>query len=115
MISAGLRLQEEWWPVELYVDSGATYTILRTRVAEDADFDYQRGRKVHAQVGDGSLIPVFLHDLPLQIGPMRFKATIGFSEKLGVSFNLLGRLGVFDRFKVCFREKRRVLTFQPEG
>jgi len=39
---------------------------------------------------------------------------VGFSEKLGVGFNLLGRAGVFDRFKVCFQERERVLTFEAE-
>jgi hypothetical protein len=84
-------------------------------VAEDAGLDYTSGRKVHVQVGDGSLIPVFLHDLPTQIGATQFEASVGFSARLGVPFNLLGRMGVFEHFKICFHEKRKVVSFQAVG
>ena len=113
MISAGLRVKQGWLPVELYVDSGAAYTIVRAKVADDAGFDYEKGRRVFVQVGDGALIPVFLHNLSIQIGAKRFDAEIGFSAKLGVPFNLLGRVGVFEHFRICFHEKRRAVTFQP--
>ena len=72
-------------------------------------------RLLHTQVligGDGSLIPVYLHDLPLQIGNKLIRAPVGFSERLGVAFNLLGRLGVFEHFTICFREKQKTISFQ---
>jgi Aspartyl protease len=115
MISAGLYLAGLWRPVELYVDSGAAYTILRAKVANDVGFPYEKGRRILVQVGDGALIPVFRHDLPLQIGGRRFVVPIGFSAKLGVSFNLLGRAGVFEHYRILFREKRRVVSFQAEA
>ena len=101
-----------WLPIQVYVDSGAAYTILRAKVAEDAGFDYAQGNKVLVQVGDGAKIPVWLHDLPVQIGTNRIKAPVGFSDKLGVPFNLLGRLGAFEHFRICFHEKRRIVSFQ---
>ena len=113
MISAGIRVRDGWQPVEFFVDSGATYTILRAQAARDVGLDFASGRKVFAQVGDGSLIPVYLHDLPMQIGGVSFRAPLGFSERLGVAFNLLGRLGVFERFRICFYEKKRLMSFLP--
>lgn len=113
MISAGIRLGENWRPVEFYVDSGAAHSIVRAPAAPDPDIDYTKGRKVLIQVGDGSFIPVFLHDLPIQIGSVQIIAPIGFSAKLGVPFNLLGRFGVFNHFRVCFHETRRLVSFQP--
>ena len=115
MISAGIRLRDAWQAVELFVDSGASYTILRGKVADETGFDYTQGRKIFVQVGDGTMIPVFLHHLTVQIGGKSFVAPIGFSAKLGVPFNLLGRLGVFEHFKICFHEKRKVVSFQPVG
>ena len=113
MVSAGLNLGSVWQPVELFIDLGATYTILWPKLAQSLGFDWRAGRKLFLQVGDGSHIPVYLHRLGVQIGPTRFKATVAFSDKLGVGFHLLGRHDVFERFKICFHEKRRLVTFQP--
>ena len=111
--SVGICIHGRWRVVEPYVDSGAFYSLFHAEFATDLGLDFKTGRRMYAQVGDGSLIPVFLHKLRLQIGHVQFKATVGFSEKLGVRFHLLGRQDVFDRFRICFHEKRRVLTFQP--
>ena len=64
-------------------------------------------------VGDGSLIPVYFHILPVKISHVLFKATIGFSPRLGVGFNLLGRKNVFKRFDVTFSDSRRTVIFSP--
>ncbi len=112
MVPAGICVAGRWWVVQFYVDSGAFYTLLHARHAVDCGLDFKKGRKWFAQVGDGSLIPVFLHRLPMQIGGKRFEATVGFSEKLGIRFNLLGRQDVFQHFKICFHERRKVVTFQ---
>jgi hypothetical protein len=62
---------------------------------------------------EASFLPIYLHELEVQVGTDRFSAQVGFSEKLGVGFNLLGRAGIFERFKICFQESRCVLTFEP--
>jgi predicted aspartyl protease len=63
MISAAIEFSGRWSAVELYVDSGATFTILHAQVAQAMGLNFGAGRKVLVQVGDGSLIPVHLHDL----------------------------------------------------
>ena len=63
-------------------------------------------------VGDGSFIPTDIHDLSIHIGPWAVTAPVGFSERLGVGFNVLGRTGVFDQFQVCFNDRTRRVTFQ---
>jgi len=68
IITLAIRYGERWFPVEAYVDSGATY---------------------------------------------RLTVPLGFSDKLGVRFNLLGRTGIFSHFKVCFDEQDFVITFSP--
>ena len=112
LITFGLRIGDLWQAVEAYVDSGATYTVLHAQIAQAAGFDYRRGTLIYLQVGDGSFIPVHLHELELQIGPVRFPATIGFSERLGIASNLMGRFDVLSRFAVCFEEQRGFLTFE---
>ena len=44
------------------------------------------------------LVSSDLHDLEIQIGKHRVVVPLGFSGKLGISFNLLGRTGIFDFF-----------------
>jgi len=65
-------------------------------------------------VGDGGFIPVYLHKLDVKVGDIPFKATIGFSERLGVGFNLLGRKDFFTHFDITFSDKTRILTFTPK-
>ena len=112
LITIGLKLGEAWYPVEVYVDSGSAYSVLRAQIADGIGFDYRSGNQLYIQVGDGSYIPVYLHELEMQLGTDRFTARVGFSDRLGVGFNLLGRASVFERYKVCFQESQRLLTFE---
>lgn len=112
MVTIGVKLGNDWYPMELYVDSGAAYTLLRAQIAVGIGFNYRSGNRIYLQVGDGGFIPVYLHDFEMQIGTERFHAQVGFSDKLGVGFNLLGRASVFERFRICFQEAQRVLTFE---
>ena len=96
-----------------FVDSGATFSMLTVDEAMRIGIDWQSGRRQMIVVGDGSYIPTFIHDLPIQIGSTQITAPIGFSERLGVGFNLLGRTGVFNQFEVCFNDHTRKVTFQP--
>ena len=98
--------------VWVFVDSGATFSILSVDDAERIGINWESGRPQMIVVGDGSFIPTFIHDLPIQIGATQITAPIGFSERLGVGFNLLGRTGVFDQFQVCFNDRSRRVTFQ---
>jgi hypothetical protein len=112
IITMGVKIEGIWYPVEVYVDSGSAYTVLHARIADGVGFDYRAVEPIYLQVGDGSFIPVYLHDLEVQMGAERFTAKVGFSEKLGVGFNLLGRADIFDRFRICFQESQGILTFE---
>ena len=113
IVTLAIRYRDRWHPVEAYVDSGATYSVFTMQVADRLGLGYRSGRRTYVQVGDGSFIPVYLHDLEIQVGKHRFMAPLGFSDRLGVRFNLLGRVGIFNHFKVCFDEESFVVTFSP--
>ena len=95
-----------------FVDSGATFSIFSIDDAQRIGIDWDKGRRQMIVVGDGSYIPTYFHDLKLQIGYREITAPIGFSERLGVGFNILGRTGIFDKFQVCFNDHDRKVTFQ---
>jgi hypothetical protein len=87
MVPVGICIKGRWQVAQLYVDSGASNTLMHAQFAIDLGLEFRKGRKMFAQVGDGSLIPMYLHKLPMQIGGKRFEAPVGFSERLGVRFN----------------------------
>ena len=99
--------------VWVFVDSGATFTMIGATEASDIGIDWRSGRRQMIVVGDGSYIPTYIHDLPVQIGGAQITIPIGFSERLGVGFNLLGRTGVFNQFEVCFNDHNKKVAFQP--
>lgn len=113
IVTLAIQYGGNWYPVEAYVDTGATYGVFTVRVADRLGLAYRSGRRVYVQVGDGGFIPVYLHDLAIQLGKHRLTAPLGFSDKLGVRFNLLGRTGILSYFKVCFNEQAFVVTFSP--
>ena len=109
----GLHLNATWRRIDAYVDSGASYSIVHGDFARDVGYDFEQGSRILVKVGDGSLIPVFLHRVPLQIGSHRIDARMGFSNHLGLGFHLLARLDVFEHFRVCFHERERTVIFDP--
>ena len=110
IITLEIWTKERWVECDAYVDSGATYSIFHTDLAAVLGLTYHHGRKTMIRVGDGKLIPVYLHKLPIQFAGHKFQATIGFSESLGIGFNLLGRVDFFNRFRICFNDKERVVN-----
>jgi len=102
----------EGYKLWVFVDSGATFSIMSVDDAKRIGVDWEKGRRQMIVVGDGSFIPTYLHDLRVHIGDFEMIAPIGFSERLGVGFNVLGRTGIFDHFQVCFNEFARKVTFE---
>lgn len=114
MIPVKFKCGDEWYERWAFVDSGATYSIFHPREFAGTGIEHGQGRKQMVIVGDGSFIPVNFLKLHIKIGEMEVNATIGFSEHLGVGFNLLGRKDIFDNFKVCFSDSKKVVSFYKE-
>ena len=102
---------KEWVSYDTYVDSGAGYSIFHSDVAEDLEISLEDGDKVYITVGDGSQIIAYLHKILVRIADQKFKVTIGFSERLGIGFNIIGQEDIFDRFKICFDRSEKVIEF----
>ena len=103
----------DWITFDAFVDSGASYSIFKVEIGEILELDVEKGEKMFITVGDGSLIVVYIHQLDIQIGDEEFEAEIGFSKQLGIGFNVIGRKDIFERFKICFNEKDKVVDFYP--
>ena len=101
----------DWIEFKAYVDSGAGYSVFHESVIEILGLELEEGHKEYVAVGDGSLIPVYMHRIVVQLALEEFEAMIGFSKHLGIGFNIIGRRDIFERFKVCFMENARVVEF----
>ena len=99
-----------WHEVRVFVDSGATYTVLEYREIERLNIKLGND-KMYVKVGDGGYIAVNIVTLPIRIGDFEFKAKIGFSKDLGVGFNILGRKNIFEKFTVCLNDKNGIIKF----
>lgn len=102
---------KEWTEFKAYVDSGASYSIFRSEIIDILGIELEKGKKIHVIVGDGSLIPVYLHKIAVQVAEETFSATIGFSRRLGIGLNIIGRKDIFEKFKICFNEKEKIVEF----
>lgn len=65
------------------------------------------------KAADGNFIPVYLFRLPVQIADVKIRASVAFSDKLNIGFNLLGRQTIFSCFdEVAFNEREKRVIFR---
>ena len=114
MIPLRVKGEKGWYDVWTFVDSGATYSVFEASEADRLGIKLEKGKKMMIVVGDGSFIPVYLHKIIVRIGEEEFETEVGFSNHLGIGFNLMGRKGIFDKFKVCFSDFKSIVSFQKE-
>ena len=101
-----------WIPIIAYVDSGADVTLL------PASFIKALGIRVEEEeikeirgIGDAK-VPVIVRDVKMRIGDVVFNAKVAIALIEDVPY-LLGRESVLDRFKICFRQKDKIVCFKP--
>ncbi len=94
--------------IEAYLDSGAVVTLLRRSVAAEFGFVLESGRPIVLSNVGGAHTNAFVHEVNLRFSASNppVTAPIAFAASEGVP-NLIGRLGVFDRFEITFDPIRR--------
>jgi len=88
------------------IDSGATFAIFKSEVAEALGIKIKKGKKLSIGSVSGS-IPVYLHKVPVEVAGHGFVCKIGFSEVHVASINILGRDNFFKEFVVSFDDRNR--------
>ena len=102
-----------WLYLQAYVDSGASWTIFHTDVAQLLGIDLRRASRRYMALGNGSVLPVYLKRIRVRFAGAEFSILAGFSDALRVGFNLLGRADVFSRFVMSFNDRTRTLIATP--
>ena len=97
--------------VKALIDSGASFSVFRSEIAQDLGIVLEKGKKVYL-TGIGGRILGYVHELPLVLGDKIFRCKIVFSPEFNVSFNLLGRNNFFLPFIISFLEKNRKIIIQ---
>ncbi len=93
------------------VDSGSTLSVFRAEIADSLGVSIEKGERMVLQSANAPLV-VYVHKLRAELNGESFQLRVAFSEDLLTSFNMLGREGFFERFRVIFSERERVLTIE---
>ena len=99
-----------WIEVESYIDSGADITLIPFSLGKLLGFKIEKDRiKELSGIGEGK-ISVIIKKVPLRLGDVELSVRAAWALIEEVP-TLLGRLDVFDRFKITFDEKKRKIFF----
>ena len=102
-----------WLYLQAYVDAGASWTVFHSDVAQLLGMKLSGASRRYMALGNGSVIPMYLHRIRVRFAGQEFTVPAGFSDALKVGFNLMGRAGFFNRFVMCFNDRARLLTATP--
>jgi len=99
------------FPQWMYVDSGADITLIPLSVGKLIGLHRTRKDRLERIFGVGrSSIPIVVKRVSMQLGHAKFRARLAWSQIEDVPL-LLGRMDVFRKFDVTFREKTSVTIF----
>ncbi|MFH1838524.1 MAG: retropepsin-like aspartic protease [Candidatus Kuenenbacteria bacterium] len=93
------------------IDSGASYSIFRSEVAELLGLQVEKGKQIYLE-GIGGRILGYIHEVNLSVNKKIFKCKIIFSKEFLVSFNLLGRNNFFFPFLITFNETKKFVLLK---
>jgi len=94
-----------------YADTGATYSVFHSDYCEELGLVLRDGDRIDITVGDGGIIPVYIHPLAIRIEELSLRGAIGFSDRLGTGINILGRKDILDTSMVCFDGKNKEIVW----
>lgn len=101
---------KRWVGFTLYADSGADITLLPESACEGLGYNLKAGEPGYVGGITRGRIQVYVHEITMKLGEEVFRAKIAFAQTESVP-PLLGRTDVFDRFKVCYDNKRKETVF----
>ena len=104
-----------WLYLQAYVDSGASWSVFHLDVAQLIGIKLNRAKRRYIALGNGSVLPIYLHKIKVRFAGVEFNVPAGFSDALHMGFNLMGRAGFFTRFAMSFNDRARVLAVTPSS
>lgn len=100
-----------WYLFYPYIDSGADISLFPKADASLLKLEFSEG-EYNPVVGIGRvLMPAYIHNVKMRIGETVFNVEVAFVDSDEVP-RLLGRKGVFERFKIAFDEANLQAVFE---
>lgn len=99
-----------WKSFLMYVDSGADTTLLTKDDANLLGIDLYRGIKIPVGGILKGTIDGYEHNLKIRIADQEFRSSVIFADS-NETPRLLGRKDIFEKFRVCFDEKKHKIYF----
>ena len=106
-----LKFKNERIRTDALVDSGAAMCLFKGEIGRALGINIVGGEKKIFQGVSAKLLG-YIHEIEITIADKTFKTKVAFSDDLSTSFNLLGRLGIFDKFSITFKEKENEIHFE---
>jgi hypothetical protein len=100
----------EWIPEWMYVDSGADITLIPRSVGDLLGFEMNKRSIVDITGVGGGTVPVIVKEVTMGLGEEIFDARVAWALIEDVP-PLLGRMDVFNKFEVIFKEEEREVVF----
>jgi hypothetical protein len=104
---------KSWIEFHPYIDSGADLTMIPLSLGRLLGWHVDESR-VEQIGGIRGSVPVIYKKNLIKIGDKEFSAQIAWSLIEQVP-PLLGRVGVFDRFEVTFKQQEKTILFLPNN
>ena len=101
-----------WIKYEAFIDSGADITIIPYSVGKYMGFEMKEENLVQFQGVAGKNVPTILTKVKMRIGSVELEPRVAWAL-IEEAPPLLGRLDIFDRFNITFKEKEGVILFEP--
>ncbi len=112
---ADIRLQTrkgKWIKYEAFIDSGADITIIPYSVGKYIGFEMKEENLVQFQGVAGKNVPTILTKVRMRIGDVELEPRVAWAL-IEEAPPLLGRLDIFDRFNITFKEREGKIIFEP--
>ncbi len=111
---ADIRLQTrkgKWIKYEAFIDSGADITIIPYSVGKYIGFEMKEENLVQFQGVAGKNVPTILTKVRMRIGDVELEPRVAWAL-IEEAPPLLGRLDIFDKFNITFKEKEGKIIFE---
>lgn len=97
----------------MYIDSGADITMIPLRLGLSLGFRQSPNDKILEIRGvSGGGVPYIIKEAFLTMDKTKIKFRLAWALIEEVPL-LLGRMDIFDKFKILFNERRNLITFTP--